>query len=150
MRKAVILKQKSEQTDQQDVRKRAGILILLILLTAFLSLAVILLFSSQAFAPAEELTADIYQDGKLIASIRLKDVKESRTFTVTDADGGSNVVEVRPGEIGILRADCPDRLCVRQGFIRTSLLPIVCLPHRLVIRLRPEAAMTDAPDAVVR
>ena len=37
--------------------------------------------------------------------------------SVTGSDGGKNQVEVRPGSIGIVSADCPDKLCVRQGFL---------------------------------
>lgn len=83
------------------------------------------------------LIADIYQDGVLLTSITLDQVQMSYTFTVTGTDGGENRVEVRPGSIGIVSADCPDRLCVRQGFLDAPGIPIVCLPHRLVIQLRP-------------
>ena len=81
--------------------------------------------------------ADIYQDGQLITSISLTEIQESYTFTVTGASGCQNEVEVRPGSIGILSADCPDKLCVHQGFVSDSRLPITCLPNRLVIQLRP-------------
>lgn len=80
--------------------------------------------------------ADIYQEGELLTSISLDDVREPYTFTVTGTDGGENLVEVRPGCIGIIYADCPDKLCVRQGFISSPGIPVVCLPNRLVIQLR--------------
>ncbi|MDE5952038.1 MAG: NusG domain II-containing protein, partial [Acetatifactor sp.] len=63
------------------------------------------------------------------------------------ADGGYNVIEVSPGSIAIIEADCPDKLCVLQGPIADSLLPITCLPHRLVIELKPSGD-DAAPDAV--
>lgn len=81
--------------------------------------------------------ADIYQEGELLTSISLDDVREPYTFTVTGKDGGENLVEVRPGCIGIIYADCPDKLCVRQGFISGLGIPVVCLPNRLVIQIRP-------------
>ncbi len=83
-------------------------------------------------------TADIFQNGDLIESIPLDKVQEPYVFTVTGDDGCVNEIEVRPGCIGIIFADCPDRLCVRQGFISDSRLPVTCLPNRVVIRLRPE------------
>lgn len=118
----------------KDSTKRAAALIgafLLILSAA--SLIYILL-------PANGETgyiADIYQNGELLASISLADVQENYTFTVTGDNGCRNQVEVRPGSIGIISADCPDKLCVHQGFISDSRLPVTCLPNRLVIRLRP-------------
>ena len=50
-----------------------------------------------------------------------------------------------------MSADCPDKLCVKQGFIDRPVLPIACLPNRLVIRLCPakdSSASHAAPDAV--
>lgn len=85
-------------------------------------------------------------------SIPLDDVPESRSFTLKAADGGTNRIEIRSGSIGILSADCPDKLCVKQGFIKDSRLPITCLPNRLVIQLRPaqdsDDGKTDEPDII--
>ena len=90
--------------------------------------------------------ADIYQDGNLIMSIPLEDIPVSRSFTVESADGGTNRIEIRSGSIGILSADCPDKLCVKQGFIKDSRLPITCLPNKLVIRLRPAPDSSGEPQ----
>lgn len=95
------------------------------------------------------LYAHIYQNGDLLQSIHLSSVTESYRFTITNGDGGCNEIEVRPGSIGIISADCPDKLCVHQGFIESSLLPITCLPNRLVIQIRPPKNETDiSPDIV--
>ncbi len=117
----------------------------LILLTV-LSLLYILLPKS----PDAGLIADIYQSGELIASIPLDEVRETYRFTVTGDEGHVNEIEVRPGSIGIISADCPDKLCVRQGFISNSRLPVTCLPNRVVIRLRPqeEDKNTISPDII--
>lgn len=117
----------------------------LILLTV-LSLLYILLPKS----PDAGLIADIYQSGELIASIPLDEVRETYRFTVTGDEGHVNEIEVRPGSIGIISADCPDKLCVRQGFISDSRLPVTCLPNRVVIRLRPqeEDENTISPDII--
>ena len=44
-------------------------------------------------------------------------------------------------------ADCPDQICVSRGLIQKSGQSIVCLPHRLVIRL--EQLGDQELDAVV-
>lgn len=90
-------------------------------------------------------TADIYQEGTLIMSIPLDKVEEIQTFTIKGAGGCTNQVEVRPGGIAIIAADCPDKLCVKQGFLHDSRLPITCLPNRIVIQLRPAPAK-DSPE----
>lgn len=104
--------------------------------------------ASSAADTGSGVYADIYQNGVLLQSIDLSQIAEGYTFTVTGENGCTNEIGVRPGSIGILSADCPDRLCVRQGFISDSLLPITCLPNRLVIQLRPlsEHNASETPD----
>lgn len=102
-------------------------------LLAIISLVLILLPQNRAAG----YTADIYQSGELLTSIDLSAVSQPYVFTVTGENGCTNEIEVRPDQIGIISADCPDKLCVHQGFISDSRLPITCLPNRLVIQLRP-------------
>ena len=83
--------------------------------------------------------ANVYQNGVCIRSIDLAAVTEGYTFTVTD-EAGENVVEVAPGRIRVLSADCPDQVCVRMGWLSDAAAPIVCLPHRLVIRIETAPA----------
>ena len=90
--------------------------------------------------------ADIYQDGELLTSIPLDGVDTPYRFTVTGETGCVNELEVRSGSIGMVSADCPDKLCVHQGFIDRPGLPIVCLPNKLVIRLRQ--ADSEAIDMI--
>ena len=80
----------------------------------------------------------------------MNDLSETGTFIIEGASGCVNEVEVRPGCIAIISADCPDKLCVHQGFISDSRLPITCLPNRLVIRLRPvsDSAASDSMESI--
>jgi len=89
--------------------------------------------------------ACIYQDGILIDTVDLAAVTEPYTITV-EGDRGINVIAVERNRVRMLSADCPDGTCVRQGWISGGVMPIVCLPHRLVIGL--EGGVTDV-DAVV-
>lgn len=88
-------------------------------------------------------TAVITLDGQEVHRVDLSAVTEGYTLSYTGKSGLTNVVEVSPGRIRIQKADCPDQVCVQQGWISTGVTPVVCLPNALVIRL------TDAPDAGV-
>lgn len=115
------------------------------LLLVLLAICVGMLFLRTMHRDA--MTAEIYLGGELIQSIDLSRVTEEYTLSIIDpASGGSNTITVRPGSIGITQADCPDKLCVHQGFMQDDLLPIVCLPHHLVIRIVPtdSSNLTDA------
>ncbi len=62
------------------------------------------------------------------------------------------MIRVEPGRIAVTAADCPDKVCVDAGWRSDSASPIVCLPHRLVIRIEKDAAADPGgiPDAVAR
>ncbi len=83
--------------------------------------------------------ADVYQNGELILSIPL-DQDPPKPFLIQGENHCFNQITVQDGAIGITAADCPDQLCVHQGFLRTPGLPITCLPNRLVILLRNAAS----------
>lgn len=92
--------------------------------------------------------ANIYQDGVCIHSVDLAAVTEPYEFTVS-CEAGKNVIRVEQGRIRVSDADCPDRVCVDSGWLSDSSAPIVCLPHRLVIRIEKRASDRGV-DAVAR
>lgn len=84
-------------------------------------------------------TAAIYVDGKLYDTVDLSAVAVPYEFTV-ETEYGYNIVRVGPGAIQVVEADCSEQVCVNQGTITDSLIPITCLPHHMVIRIEePEA-----------
>ncbi|MDL2302634.1 NusG domain II-containing protein, partial [Lachnospiraceae bacterium OttesenSCG-928-D06] len=125
-----------------------SILTLLILLLLIFSLIFIFRQQNNKISPQ---TAYIYQDGILIEKIFLSQVGVPFSLELHNDQGGFNKIEIRLGEIGISEASCPDQICVHQGFISDSYLPITCLPNRIVIMLKDTATddiHTEVPDAV--
>ena len=88
--------------------------------------------------------ARILLDGTLMDEIRLDKVGASFSFTVEGADGGFNIIQVERGRIRVSHADCPDQICVDQGWISDGTVPIVCLPHGLVIEITGGGEDLDA------
>lgn len=132
---------------KHNSKKAAVIISAFLILSASLSLLCLLIPCPGSGAAGGGYTADIYQDGRLLYSILLSDISENRTLVIENPEGGINEIEIRPGGIGIISADCPDKLCVRQGFITDTKLPITCLPNRLVILLRPAPDETESNSA---
>ena len=97
-----------------------------ILLLAAAALACLLLFSGKG---AE--TAEVYRDGKLETRIDLRNVPVPYTLDV----GEGNTLEVERGRVRMLRADCPDQICVHQSWSSSAAKPIVCLPNRVTVIL---------------
>lgn len=123
------------------IKKQAlcvGIVAVVILLSAvFISMRY---FAAKA---QDVIYAYVYSDDKLIDTINLTAVEEPYTFTVGDENSGFNTVKVMHNSIGIVDASCPDHVCINTGFIDSSLLPIVCLPNKLVIEIGTEQKSSD-------
>ena len=88
-------------------------------------------------------TVIIKSDGKILYTLDLSS-EPDRTFEIK-TDRGENTVEIKDGKIRVLSADCPDKTCVRMGWLESSAMPIVCLPHKLVIEF---AENDDGVDAI--
>ena len=84
--------------------------------------------------PGARQVARISVEGQVVREIDLSAVTQETSFVI-ETPHGSNTVMVRPGGIRVSEADCPDRVCVNQGWLEGGVAPIVCLPHRLVMRI---------------
>lgn len=73
--------------------------------------------------------AVITKNGEILHRIDLTAVSESYTI---DLDG--NVILVENGRISMQSANCPDKLCVKQGKI-SDIGSIVCLPNKVIIEI---------------
>lgn len=81
----------------------------------------------------ESNAVEIVQDGTVLYRLNLSRTDETRTIRIA-RNGGTNTVLIENGQIRVSHADCPDQTCVKMGWLKTKALPIVCLPHRLVLR----------------
>lgn len=89
----------------------------------------------------------IYKDGTLAYKIDLDTVTTEREITI-DCENGSNTILVSHGSIRMKLADCPDKICVNHGELKSNSSPIVCLPHRIIIKYENSSGDTDAKAGV--
>ena len=82
----------------------------------------------------------VEQNGREIARYVLS---EDRTERI-EGEGGYNTLVILGGEVWLLDADCPNQLCVKTGKIRYAGQSIVCLPHKLAVRIVGGASSLDA------
>ena len=82
----------------------------------------------------------VEQNGRETARYALS---EDRTVRIEGA-AGYNLLVIENGEAWIMEADCPNRLCVQTGRIRYGGQSLVCLPHRLAVRIAGGASGLDA------
>ena len=106
---------------------------LILILTAAAVICLAVYFAFVLLSPAGA-TAVIYIDGSEYKRIDLSKTGKPYEFTI-ETEYGSNTVLVEPGAISVSSADCPDKICVHQGRVTQAGIPIICMPHRLVIRI---------------
>ena len=82
---------------------------------------------------SDKQTVEIVQDGKVLYTFDLN-TAENREIRIPSADGGFNLIVIQDGTICISEADCPDQTCVKTGKLQSEYLPVVCLPHKLIVR----------------
>jgi len=85
-------------------------------------------------------------DGQTVKTLPLRQgyVGEFRL----DHDNGFNIIQYVDGRVRIHKADCPDQVCVKSGWIQNAPQQIVCLPYRVVVKV-----VSDSPadvDDIVR
>lgn len=51
-------------------------------------------------------------------------------------DLGENIIKISNGSVQILDADCPDKICVKDGYISNPGQSLVCLPHKMVVEIK--------------
>ena len=108
------------------MKKRDLIAILLILSIAILS------YSLLRKTPTDIVKISV--DGKLYMTVSLD---EDREIYIA----GTNVAQVKNGEIFMKSATCPDKLCIHQGAISDSSKKIICLPNKVIIEALENAEL---------
>ena len=86
----------------------------------------------------------IEADGKLVGNFSLR---EDRLVSV-DGTLGTTKVEVAGKGVRVIDSPCPLKICVESGPISRSGETLVCLPNRVVIRIK--GGDTPSVDAVSR
>ncbi|MGB9856637.1 MAG: NusG domain II-containing protein [Dictyoglomaceae bacterium] len=77
-------------------------------------------------------------NNKEVLRIDLRNIKTRKEFSV-DGILGKSYFEYDPKKgVRMVSSPCPDKLCIKQGWINKIGESIVCLPNRVVLRLEGE------------
>lgn len=104
-----------------------------ILLIIFLIILTILISIYIYREPAsDDLQVEVCVDGEVIKTYPLS--KDS-DYYMEDKLSIGNTLVIDGGFVYIKDANCNDELCVKQGRIKRANESIICLPHKLVVRI---------------
>ena len=59
---------------------------------------------------------------------------------------GNMIIEIKGKKVRVKDADCPNKLCVKQGWIDSG--SIICLPNKVVIMIKKNIENSIKTDAV--
>ena len=79
--------------------------------------------------------AEITLNGKLYKKILLSEHRGEEQIEI-ETEYGYNTIEIKDASIRIIDSDCPDKICVKSGFISKSGELLVCLPHKLMVEVK--------------
>ncbi|MDZ7548506.1 NusG domain II-containing protein, partial [Clostridium perfringens] len=49
---------------------------------------------------------------------------------------GLNIIKIKDDKIGIIEADCADKVCMNPEYIDKAGQSLVCLPHKVMIEIK--------------
>ena len=124
--------------------KPADLIIYITLLAIFLLGA----FISAHGNKGDVKIAIITLDGQEVHRVDLSSVDTPYEFVIEASSEGYNLIRVEKGRIRVVRASCPDQIDVKQGWISKTHQSIICLPHRLLIRILPTPGQVEEIDGI--
>lgn len=122
--------------------KRDKILILILIIIALTSYTAIHLWGMGQ----QGKTAEIFADGKLVQHIDLQNVTRQKEFSV-QGPLGKTVVQVQNGKARIVSSPCPDKICVRMGWVKMPGQSAICIPNQVLLRINSK---NDKVDSISR
>jgi len=119
---------------------KKGDLIVIIIIAVFMAIVGIgyLIYLNSV---GEHRVVNIYIDKKLYQSIPL--TKDTEMEILIDNEYGYNLVKIYNNGVQVLEADCHEQVDVKKGFVNNPGIPIICLPHKLVIMIEGEESKSD-------
>lgn len=116
-----------------------------LIVVAVVAVSALLITQSVAGAGAgDRLEVSISANGE---EVLVRPLGEGTYELTIPGHAGDSYVEISEGRVRMVDSACPDKLCVRTGWISRPGESIVCLPNRVVIEIK---SGEDGPDVVNR
>lgn len=98
-----------------------------------------------AFYPRPQARVAIVRQGGIeVDRISLVGLFEPLKKNYQAPEGGTNEVQFSREGVQVVRADCPDQICVQAGLLAKSGQSAACLPHQWSVTLEGGEVEADA------
>jgi hypothetical protein len=109
-----------------------------ILIIAIIIIAVSIFFYINFYAHGDKGAQVIIKlENQIIKEISLP-VEDKIEYKVEIDQENYNLVQIKDDRVRIKNANCPDQVCVNEGWKDKAGETLVCLPHQLVIEITGE------------
>jgi len=90
--------------------------------------------------------AVIYKNEQIYQRIYLTN-SINKQINIKDSDGHYNLVEIKGGQVRIKEADCPNKLCIKAGWLTKPGQMAVCIPNHVRVVIEGAAENAEQVDA---
>lgn len=111
------------------LKKLDYVVIIVLTILTIVSFIITLTFSNRKY---DSEYVEIHVDGKLYKKVPLNNNEET-IEVITSL--GKNVIQISKGKAHISEADCPDKVCIKDGYIDNPSKILVCLPNKVVVQV---------------
>ncbi|MBL4953930.1 NusG domain II-containing protein [Neobacillus sp. YIM B02564] len=115
---------------------KKGDLFFIFLMIALLIIATLWLWNQHVQSESKEnksLIAEIKRDGRLVDKINLNKLKKPKYIKLED--GIHLTVLAEKGRIRVLEADCPNKICVKTGWLTKPGDMAICVPSNTTVSI---------------
>ncbi|MCK9479851.1 MAG: NusG domain II-containing protein [Firmicutes bacterium] len=121
--------------------KKGDILIII----AVISVSMAFYFLYNRYANNGSVCAEIYYYSQLVDKVRLDNNETTHTFSVSQNE--KVVFEISGGGIRFIQSDCPDKICIKSGWLSKPGQSAACLPNGIIIKIVSANKNGRQPDA---
>lgn len=98
------------------------------------ALAIGLFLATPLGAAGQAQVAVLTEDGKILFTKPLSELQTAGSFTI-EAQGYHYTIAFEGGRIRFAEADCPDKVCVRTGWVSRNSQVAACVPGHLILKI---------------
>lgn len=110
-------------------------IVIVLILVASLGLSLYFLLGTPK-GLGEEVIVEV--GGEVVKTITLP--QENFEWNYLADDGDHNLIQIKGHQVRIVEASCPDQVCTNEGWKSKPGSTIVCLPHKLIVKVVGERA----------
>lgn len=118
------------------IKKWDIVIIIILIAIAFIPTMVFSVISKRDY---NGTYAEITVNGKVFKEIPLTNHKGEDKIPIK-TDKGINIISIKDNEVSIIEADCPDKICIKPGYISKVGDSLVCLPHRVMVEIKGQTS----------